>query len=63
MGTGWAITATLIAGILTWGGIGYLIDRLAGTDRVFVALGFVVGAAGGIYLVHLRWGRSDREDS
>ena len=25
MGTGWSITSTLIAGMLAWGGIGYLL--------------------------------------
>ena len=29
MGTGWNITGTLLAGILVWGGIGYLLDRVA----------------------------------
>src|SRR5918996_6135256 len=58
-GTGWAATGTLLAGILTWGGIGWVIDRLADTGRLFLAIGLVVGAAGGIYLVYLRYGRDD----
>jgi F0F1-type ATP synthase assembly protein I len=58
-GTGWAATGTLLAGILTWGGIGWVIDRLAGTGRLFLAIGMVVGAAGGIYLVYVRYGKSD----
>ena len=56
-GTGWAATGTLLAGILTWGGIGWLIDRLAGSDQLFLAIGLIVGAGGGIYLVHVRYGR------
>jgi F0F1-type ATP synthase assembly protein I len=59
MGVGWAITSTLIAGILAWGGLGYLADRLIGTPRVFTALGMVLGAAGGIYLVYVKYGRGD----
>lgn len=59
MGLGWAITATMIGGILVWGGIGYLLDRLVGTENVFTAIGFVLGAAGGIYVVYLRHGRGD----
>src|ERR671918_1592893 len=58
-GTGWAATGTLLAGILTWGGIGWVIDRLANTGRLFLAIGLLVGAAGGIYLVYLRYGRDD----
>jgi F0F1-type ATP synthase assembly protein I len=46
LGIGWAIIATLIAGMLVWGGLGYLLDRLVGTFHVFMAIGTVVGAAG-----------------
>jgi hypothetical protein len=63
MGLGWAITATMAGGIVAWGGIGYLVDRLLGMDRyVFTAFGFVIGAVGGIYLVYLRFGRGNGED-
>ncbi|MGH2634718.1 MAG: AtpZ/AtpI family protein [Actinomycetota bacterium] len=62
MGTGWAISATLLGGILVWGGIGFLVDRLLGTARVFTVIGFVLGAAGGIYIVYLRYGREDGRD-
>jgi ATP synthase protein I len=60
LGIGWAIIATLIAGMLVWGGLGYLLDRLLGTSHVFMAIGTVVGAAGGIYIVYLRFGRDGR---
>jgi ATP synthase protein I len=59
MGVGWAITGTLIAGMLAWGAVGYLADRLAGTGHVLTGIGIVVGAAGGIYLVYLRYGKGD----
>lgn len=61
MGTGWAISATLLGGILVWGGIGYLVDLLVGTERIFTAVGFLLGAVGGIYLVYLRYGK-ERSD-
>ena len=57
MGIGWAITSTLIGGIVTVGGLGYLLDRVLGTGTVFTAIGIVLGAASGIYIVYLRWGR------
>jgi ATP synthase protein I len=60
-GTAWAVTGTLLAGILVWGGVGYVVDRLAGTAPLFLAIGLVLGAAGGIYLVYLRFGREDRD--
>jgi F0F1-type ATP synthase assembly protein I len=57
MGTGWAITSTLVAGMVTVGGLGYLLDRLLSTGTVFTAIGFVLGAASGIYIVYLRYGK------
>lgn len=62
LGIGWAITATLVAGMAVCGGIGYLIDRLAGTSRVFTGVGVVLGAAAGIYIVYLRYGREPRDE-
>jgi ATP synthase protein I len=59
MSTGWQVTAYLLGGILSWGGIGYLVDRLAGTGRLFLPIGMVLGAVGAIYLVYLRFGRGD----
>jgi F0F1-type ATP synthase assembly protein I len=57
MGVGWAITSTLVGGIVTVGGLGYLLDKVLGTETVFTAIGIVLGAASGIYVVYLRWGR------
>ena len=55
----WAITGTLLSGILAWGGIGYLVDRLLDIRWLFLPIGMVVGAGAGIYLVYLRYGRDD----
>ena len=63
MGTGWAITSTLIAGMLVWGLIGYLVDRLTGANRIFTGIGIIVGGALGVYLVYARYGRGDREET
>ena len=57
LGVGWAVTSTMVGGFLTWGGIGYLLDLLFHTQHVFMAIGFIVGAAAGTYLVYLRYGR------
>ena len=62
MGIGWGITSTLIAGIVTLGGIGYLIDRLTGTGTVFQGVGMVVGGGFGIYLVYLRYGKGESDE-
>ena len=62
LGTGWAIVSTLIAGMLAWGLVGWGIDKLAGTNHVFLATGIVLGGAAGVYIVYLRYGKDDRGD-
>jgi ATP synthase protein I len=59
MGVGWSITSMLLGGMLAWGAVGYLVDRLVGTEHVFTGIGIVLGAVGGIYLVYLRYGKGD----
>ena len=59
MSTGWQITAYMLGGILGWGLIGFVIDWLAGTGKVFTAIGMVGGAAGAVYLVYVHYGRGD----
>ena len=51
----WSIIGTMIAGVLAWGGIGWLLDRWLGT-RYLVAVGIVVGMAGAFYLIIKRYG-------
>jgi F0F1-type ATP synthase assembly protein I len=57
MGIGWAITSTLVGGIVTVGGLGFLLDTVLNTGTAFTAVGFVLGAASGIYIVYLRYGK------
>ena len=60
MGIGWAVVATIVGGIAVWGGLGYLADRLFGiTPHILTAVGIVLGAAGAIYLVYLRFGKQE----
>jgi F0F1-type ATP synthase assembly protein I len=51
----WSILGTLVAGVLAWGGIGWLLDRWLGTGYL-VAVGILVGAAGAFYLIIRRYG-------
>jgi ATP synthase protein I len=51
----WSILGTLVAGVLAWGGIGWLLDRWLGTSYL-VAVGILVGAAGAFYLIIKRYG-------
>ncbi|HLB62294.1 MAG TPA: hypothetical protein VJN50_06135 [Actinomycetota bacterium] len=57
-GQAWTILGTLLAGILVWGGVGLLVDRLLGFDRwVFLPIGMLVGIGVAIYVVYVRYGR------
>jgi len=60
---GWVIVGTIISGMATVGLIGFGLDRLVGTNNVLAGIGIVVGAAAGIYIVYLRYGRGDRDGS
>jgi len=55
-GRAWSMIGTMLAGLLVWGGIGFLVDRLTGFHALFLAIGLVVGAVGGVYLVVRRYG-------
>lgn len=53
-GLGWTMTADLLAGILAWGGIGWLLDSWLRTGPWMLAGGVLLGFALGTYLVILR---------
>ena len=53
----WSIIGTLVAGVLAWGGIGWLLDRWLGTGFL-VAVGIMLGMAGAFYLIIKRYGSS-----
>lgn len=54
VGEAWTALATLISGIVVWGGIGWGIDRLAGTRPIFFVIGALVGNFAGIYLIYVK---------
>ena len=55
---GWAIVSYLIAGMLLYGGIGWLIGRWTGSTALPLAIGMLVGLALALALVIFRYGRS-----
>ena len=57
--TGIAISSTLLAGVLVYAGLGLLTDHLAGTGKVFTAIGMILGAVLGGYIVYVRYGKVD----
>jgi F0F1-type ATP synthase assembly protein I len=55
-GQGWTAVAYLVTGILVWGFVGWLVDGWLDTGGITTALGSMVGAAGGVYLIARRLG-------
>lgn len=53
----WSVMSTLIAGPLLYGLIGWGIDALVGTSRVFLAVGIVIGFVLSFVIVYARHGR------
>jgi F0F1-type ATP synthase assembly protein I len=54
-GDGWRVLSYLIGGVAVYGGIGFLLDRLFGT-QFLVLVGIVLGAGLTILLLHFRYG-------
>lgn len=52
--TAWNTMSRLIAGMVLYGGIGWLLGLWLGNPRAFAAIGLVVGMALSLYLVHVR---------
>ncbi|MEU8814240.1 hypothetical protein [Actinoplanes sp. NPDC048796] len=50
-GAGMTALSYLIAGILVWGGIGWLVDYFVGTKGIFAGIGAVLGVGGAVYLI------------
>ena len=55
-GAGWAVLGTLIAGMVVWGGVGWLLDRWLST-RAFLPIGVIVGVASAIYVIAVKYGK------
>jgi ATP synthase protein I len=51
------ITGVLLAGPALWAAVGYGLDRWLGT-HFLIMVGLIVGAAAGVYLVYVKWGRT-----
>ena len=63
-GVAWSVLGLLLGGLLAWGGIGFLLDRLFGFRALFLPIGLLVGVGGAIWLILVRYGRdADRENS
>ena len=52
----YSILGLLLSGIIVGGGLGLLIDVLAGIHYLFLPVGIVVGVGLGVYVVVIRYG-------
>lgn len=59
---GWAATATLLGGIVVWGGVGWLLDHWWGTSFA-TPIGVILGMALGVYAVVMRYGREPAQQA
>lgn len=60
----YSISGYLLAGMVLYGGLGWLTDKWAGTSDVFAPIGVVFGLAAGLYLTFRQvsvWERQERE--
>lgn len=55
---GYRILSIMIAGLLAYGGLGWLLDRWLGTSW-WLPIGLVLGVALGVYLVVVKFGKSE----
>lgn len=55
---GWVIISYLVAGMIIYGGLGWLVGQLAGAVRVATLIGLLVGLVLALALVIYRYGRS-----
>ena len=58
MDTGLRVISMLIAGVVFYGGLGWLLDRWLLTSWWF-PVGIIIGMVAGIYLVIAKYGRSE----
>lgn len=61
---GWAVLSYLLAGMLLWGGIGWLLDEWLNIPKHLGAfVGMVLGAGLGLYLIVKRFGQPDNPNN
>jgi F0F1-type ATP synthase assembly protein I len=58
----WSVLSTLLAGPVLYGLLGWGVDELVGTTRVFLPVGILVGFGLSMWIVYLRYGRDAAGD-
>jgi len=57
-----SITGYLLTGMVLYGGLGWLIDKWAGTSTVFAPIGVVFGLAAGLFLTFRQLSVLERQE-
>ena len=57
-----AITGYLLSGMVLYGGLGWLIDKWAGTSNVYAPIGVVFGLAAGLFLTFRQLSVLERQE-
>jgi ATP synthase protein I len=57
-----AITGYLLSGMVLYGGLGWLIDRWAGTSNVYAPIGVIFGLAAGLFLTFRQLSVLERQE-
>ncbi|NUP49850.1 MAG: AtpZ/AtpI family protein [Catenulispora sp.] len=58
----YSITGYLLSGMVLYGGLGWLIDKWAGTSSVFAPIGVVFGLAAGLFLTFRQLSVLERQE-
>jgi F0F1-type ATP synthase assembly protein I len=58
----WSITGYIVAGMAVYGGLGWLVDRWAGTHNVFTPIGVLFGLAAALYLTFRQLSVLERQE-
>lgn len=53
----WSLVGNLVGGPVAWGAIGWGVDALVGTTRIFLPIGVVLGFITSVTVVWYRFGR------
>lgn len=62
VGEAWTALGTLVSGIAVWGGVGWVVDRLAGTSPILFVIGVLLGNFAGVYLIYVKASRDVEND-
>jgi F0F1-type ATP synthase assembly protein I len=55
----WDVIGLLLAGIIVWGAVGWLLDLWLDFRYLFLPIGMVLGVSIALWMVYLRYGKAD----